>query len=244
MAGPTIEIQPPVRTDREGGIRDVATFRSNDRLAVAEAVVFQSDGCTFPDTEELRCIAATPPADKTYDGITIDDGIDAPFTMFAGVACVAGPDPDEKERARRIFDSGQDRELENQLEAWATGGTALTNGGSVIGAIKRVEQAIDDQYIARGNILMSRADALEAAAGGAIEITDGVLKTKLGTPVIASGRVALGTVYGLGAIVVEHTEVLEREVLDPTTNTQYALAEAVFVIAVDCEYRVKSSTAA
>jgi hypothetical protein len=243
MAGPTIEIQPPRRTPREGGIdTDVAEYRSNDRLYTAEAVVFQSDGCTFPDPDENRCYADAPVADKTYDGIEIEDAIGAPFTLYGAVSCFATPDPDEEARANAILSEGQGLELETALGTWADGGTALTAGANVIEAIGRVEQALDSQYRGRGVILMSRFDAVLADAAGALDWRDGRPYTINGTPVIASGGIAIGTVKGVGAIVVERSEVISREVIKPLTNRIYAVAEQSFVIAVDCEFRVKSAT--
>jgi hypothetical protein len=243
MPGPTIQIIAPVREDREGGIRPVATFRQNDRLGVAEAVVFQSDACTFPTIEENRCYAEAPVPDKTFDGIEVDDAIGAPFTMYAGVMCYANPDPDEKQRARDILARGQDRELETLLAAWADGGTVLTAGANVAEAIGRVDQALDGGYIGRGVILMSRYDAVLADAAGAISIKglDDFPTTVNGTPVIASGGIAPGSVRGVGAVLVEHSSSTDREVLDPRMNRNYALSEQVFVLAVDCEFRVTST---
>lgn len=244
MAGPTIQIEAPPRSDRLGGIGDIATFRSNDRLGAAAEVVFQSDACSFPSTEENRCYAAAVVSDKSFTGIDVVDAIGAPFTLYAGVKCFAGPDPDELQRASEILDRGRDRELENALEVWAAGGTVLAAGGFVINAIANVEQALDDQYLGRGVILMSRADAVMAAADQAL-IADGSgrLFTPNGTPVIASGRVTPGVVYGLGAIVVEYTDTFTREVIQTELNQHFALAEAMFVLAVDCGFRVSSTSA-
>lgn len=245
MAGPDIAIEAPDRTDRVGGLTKVATFRPNDRLGVAETVVFQSDGCTFPQTEESRCYAVAPVPDKTYDGIEIDDAIGAPITLYAGVSCWAGPDADELERAERALDAGRDRVLEEILGTWGLGGTALAAGGNIVGAIAEVEQDLDDNYIGRGVILMSRADAVRADAAGALKAgADGVPFTINGTPVIASGRIPSGDVIGLGAIVIEYTDIASRETINPNENKHYALAEAIYVLAVDCEYRVTSSTGA
>jgi hypothetical protein len=245
MAGPDIPIEPPVRVKRQGGIEDVATFRSNDRLGNAETIVFQSDGCDFPQISEHLCYTGdADPAAKVFSGIAIDGAIGAPFPLYAGVKCVEGPDPDHDVRAERTLEAGQGRALENELETWAAGGVALTAGATIVPAIAHVEQAIDSQYVGQGVILMSRFNATIAAAAGALEEKDGMLRTKLGTPVIASGSVTAGTIYGLGAIVVEYQEIETREVLDPEYNTRYALAERIFAIAVDCEYRVKSAVTA
>ncbi len=239
MAGPTLEIQPPVRVERVGGIKSVATFRSNDRIGNAEAIVFQSDGCTFPQTEEVRCFAAEEQPDKTFDGIEVDGAIGAPFVLYAGTKCLIaeGSAADYQERARRILEQGHDRELEEILGEWAAGGTGLQAGVDVKNAIGIVEQALDSQYLGQGVILMSRRDALNAGLDVATPF-----RTAVGTPVIASGRIAPGTVYGIGAITIEQSTTKTYQTVDVTTNTDWALAEQVFAIAVDCEYRVKSST--
>lgn len=245
MAGPKIDIAPPPRTPRVGGLSKVATFRPNDRLGAAGSVVFQSDGCEFPDTEASRCIATAPVPDKTFDGIVIEDAIGAPFTIYAAVACFAGPEPDELERAERTLREGEDRTLEGVLGTWADGGTALAVGSNIPEAIAIVEQELDSKYLGQGVILMSRHDAIFANANGDIldgdVRNDGIPVTVNGTPVLASGRIEPGTVYGLGSIVVEKSETVTRDVVNPTQNKIYALAEASYVLAVDCEFRVKSS---
>lgn len=243
MAGPTLPIEAPARAPRQGGISTVADFRPNQRIGLAESVVFPSQGCTFPSTEVNRCYSADPVPDKTFSGIEIEDAIGAPFTIYAGVACFVAPDPDELERAERLLADGQDRVLEEMIEAWAAGGTALTAGGTVLGAIAVVDQELDDKYVGQGVILMSRADAVRADTALRLG-SDGVLRTVNGTPVIASGRIAPGTVYGTGAIAVDHTSTRSYQAIDHEKNMHYALAEAQFVLAVDCEFRVKSSTGA
>ena len=241
MAGPTLRIEAPNRTARAGGISKVATVRQNDLIGAAEGVVFQSDGCTFPFTEEVRCFATAPVPNKTYAGIEIEGAIGAPFTLVAGVACFINPDQDEAERAAAAFEAGKDRALEGALATWAALGTALPAGGSVIGAIATVDQELDDNYIAQGVILMSRADVVRAETALMMG-SDGIPHTTNGTPVLASGRVTPGTVYGLGSISIDHTATQNYESYDLEGNMHYALAEAIFVLAVDCEFRVMSTT--
>lgn len=243
MAGPTIEIQAPPRQRRLGGIAAIATFRTNERLAAAEGAVYQTQGCSFPQVSEHLCyVGEEEPSEKVSSGITLEDAIGAPFPLYAAVACTTSPDPDELARATRILDEGKDRALEEALATWSAGGTALAAGGSVQGAIAIVEQELDDSYVGRGVIMMSRADLIRADAAGVVKDKDGIPTTIAGTPVLASGRVTPGTIHGLGAIAVEHSTTDAHETLDPTVNQHYALAEAVYLIAVDCEFRVKSST--
>lgn len=239
MAGPQLEIAAPARTARLGGLNKVAEFRRNARLAAVQGVVFQSNGCDFPKLSEHLCyVGAEDPDAKEFSGIEIEDAIGDPFPLYAGVVCWLGPEAesDELARAVRILDDGRDRELEAQLALWAGGATAL-DGGTVVQAIADVEQDLDDRYVGRGIILMSRGDAVLADAEGALEYRDGMPHTVNGTPVVASGRMARGDVHGVGAVVIEHGDRGEHMVTDPETNRRFALAEEVFAIAVDCEFR-------
>jgi hypothetical protein len=246
MAGPVIEVEAPTRVKREGGIEQVAEFRKDDRLGAGESVVFQSAGCSFPKISEHLCYTGeASPDDKTYDGIGIDDAIGEPFPLYSGIKCTVGPDADELERAKRQLEEGRGRELEAALFAWAAGATAAGGGvvAGVAAAIGRVEQVLDNTYVGKGVILMSRYDATLATSAGTLELVDGQLQTKLGTHVIASGRVTPATVYGTGAVLVLHGDEVAIEAIDPEYNQHYAIAEAVYVLAVDCEFRTKSAIA-
>lgn len=241
MAGPTLRIEAPTRAAREGGLSGVAEFVHNEEIGNAENTVFVSDGCAFPQLEASRCFNNDVP-DKQSDGIFVNNAITETFTIYAGVRCWAGPESDFKERAERALDAGRDRVLEAQLALWVAGATALAAGSTVIGAIGKVEQDLDERYVGRGIIVMSREDALVAAAGGALEKVGSVLQTKLGTPVLATSAVDPGYVHGTGALLVQHTDTVTTELITPVRNHQEALAEAQFVLAVDCEFRTKSST--
>lgn len=243
MAGPTILVTAPVRVERTGGIRQAATFREETRLAASEAVVFQSDGCTFPQISEHLCYAGeVTPDEKTYDSINNIDGIAPPFALYAGTACYLGPDPDQAERSRRTLEGGEDRELEDRLSEWASAGTNVGDSTDLVDALARIEQDLDDNYVSQGVIMVSRGDAVRLDAAGALHTNlDGSIVTINGTPVIASGRHSSGTILGVGAITVIHDTIAQYDVVNPETNTRFAIAERVYAIAVDCLYRVYST---
>lgn len=245
MAGATQVIAAPARLARLGGITSVADVITDARLGIGPDVVYQAEGCEFPNTEALRCFADTPPPDKTFSGIGIDNAIGEPFTLFAGVQCFINSDmADFLRRAREQLAAGQDRVLEEVFGVWADGGTVLDPGGTVQHAVAFVEQELDDKYIGQGTIAMSRFDAVLADAAGILTLVDGVPHTVNGTRVLASGRIAPGQVYGTGRIGVVHNEVQAYEATDYTTNKHFALAEAQFALTVDCDFRVKSATTA
>jgi hypothetical protein len=240
-----LPVTAPVRPARLGGIRQVATWVEDARVGAAETVIFQSDGCTFPQLAIGLCYGETTATEKVGAGIANQAGIGAPFAMYGGIKCFLGPDSDLAERARNVLLDGEDRMIEDRLEAYATGGTALAAGTTLIGAVANIEQDMDDKYLGRGFLLMARSDAVRARAAGAIidPGLDYVPTTVNGTPVVASGRVAAGTVYGLGATTVLRSPVSTVEVLDPRSNDEWQIAEAVYAVVVDCAYRVKSTGA-
>jgi hypothetical protein len=238
-----LPVAAPTRPDRLGGIRKVATWVEDARIGAAETVVFQSDGCTFPQLAIGLCYGETTVTEKAGVGIANLSGIGAPFAMYGGIKCFLGPDSDLAERARNVLIDGEDRMIEDRLEAYASAGTALAAGTTLVGAVANIEQNMDDVYLGRGYLLMARGDAVRARAQGAI-IDPGLgdLPTTInGTPVVASGRVAAGTVYGLGATTVLRSSVTTIEALDPRSNDEWQIAEAVYAIVVDCAYRVKST---
>lgn len=238
-----LPVTAPARPNRLGGIRQVASWVTEARIGAAETVVFQSDGCTFPQLAIGLCYGETTVTEKTGVGIGNQAGIGAPFAMYGGVKCFLGPDSDLAQRATNILVDGEDRMVEDRLEAYATGGTALAAGTTLVGAVALIEQDMDDKYLGQGYLLMARSDAVRARAQGAI-IDPGLgnLPTTInGTPVVASGRVTAGTVYGLGATTVLRSPVTTVEVIDPKSNDEWQIAEAVYAIVVDCAYRVKST---
>jgi hypothetical protein len=248
MAGPTIDVGAPQRPDRAGGIETVVPFITDSRFGIAQDLVFQSDGCEFPELSEHLCYTGSAnPADKDFSSIDIMDAIGVPFPLYAGVVCWAGPDADELPRAQAALRSGRGRSIEEQLAIWANQGTIVPGGGiggSVTGAIALIEQELDDSYVGQGIILMSRADAVRADAEGSLH-TDGTRITTInGTPVIASGRVTPGQIFGLGAAKVLESPVEARDVIETTWNKHWALAEAIYAIVVDCEFRIRASTTA
>jgi len=207
---------------------------------MSAALVFQSETCTPAQREVLRCInEAAQVGDKTFFGISTSEGIGEPITLYGAVACFVGPDPDYLERARHALENGRDIQLEFQLAQWGQGGGVVGNGATVVDSIALIEQALDQDYPGKGVIMLSRANALRAAAAGALEVRDGKLQTKLGTPVIASAA-APDSVFGFGAIKVEEGPTVENDVIHPNTNRQFGLAEAAYAILVDCEMRFVS----
>lgn len=234
-----VPVAAPVRQARLGGIRTVATWVENARIGMADGVVYQTNGCTFPALAIGLCFGETTVTPKASVGIDEFEGISKPFALYAGVECFIGPDSDQDERARRLLAEGEDRNIEFRIADWADAATALTPAtGGIAGSISRLEQHADNNYIGRPVIFMSRSNAVLASAAHVLEYgIDGLPYTVNGTPVVASGRIPDTNISITGAVGILRSPLNEIRTVSPTTNKDWAIAEAVYAITVDCNYR-------
>jgi hypothetical protein len=233
-----VTVAAPARQPRLGGIRPVSTWVENARIGAAESVVYVSNGCTFPLPAIGLCYGTAVVTEKTGVGIDSYTGISAPFALYGGVECFIGPDNDFEERARAILAQGEDRAVEGVLQTWLnTNAVAAGNGPLFADRIAVVEQHADANYLGRPIIVMSRAGAVRAFAEGAIEYgIDGIPTTVNGTPVLATSKLTTNNVFAVGAITVLRSETTVINTVDVTTNTDWAVAEAVYSIIIDCNY--------
>jgi hypothetical protein len=238
-----VPVAAPVRQARLGGIRSVATWVENARIGAANGVTYQSNGCTFPALAIGLCFGETTATPKTSVGIDEFEGIAQPFALYGGVECFIGPDPDQDERARRILLDGEDRNIEFRLADWADAATNIgPSVGGIVDALARLEQHADNNYLGRPIMFMSRSNAVKAHAAGALEYgIDGLPYTVNGTPVVASGRITDTNISVTGAVTVLRSAVNEVRSINPTTNKDWAVAEAVYALLVDCNYRATST---
>lgn len=243
----TIElVAAPARSPRRGGIRDIATFVSNARLGATETVAFISKGCTFPQTAPGLCYGEQTSNLKAGVGVDTINGIGAPFAQYAGVECFISADSsaDYSQRALGLLHEGEYRGLESRLAAWAEAGTSIGASTDIVEAIAGLENRMDQDYPGQGVIILNRGDAVRASAAGAIwgwTGVDTVPTTVNGTPVLATSSATWTTASAVGAITVLRSETNTFPGMDHTTNMDWQIAEAVYAILVDCEYRIQTA---
>lgn len=233
-------VDAPARKPRVGGLFTVADVIQVDRLGIVQQIDFISDGCTFPQPALGLCYGPEIIAEKTGEGIDVSSAIGEPFALYAGVECYLDAGSDYAARAGAIMDQGLERALEQALAIWADAAVDIPTA-TLTGAIAAIDQALDADYLGQGIILMSRADAVLAAAEDAIMWGINGPVTINGTPIVTSGWIGRGEVYGLGAVTVLRGN---RQVIDtqsPNTNREWSVVEEVFGLLVDCEFRVKST---
>lgn len=238
MADASYYVDAPRRSPRRGGIRTVAEFRTaEDRLGMGGVVEYTSPGCQIAVGEVALCYPS--PADaqdpKLRDGIHTLEGIAPVAGIYAGVECFLGGSDFEAD-ALRLLEGGSDRAIEKGLQTFLATQTPVEIGG-VNNAILFAETDADRNYVGLPVIVMNRGDAGYALAQRFIE-GDGTgnLWTGNGTPVLATSQMPSNSLAVLGGLTVLLTNPTVNRVQNYTLNTEYAIAEQVFAILVDCNY--------
>jgi len=244
MADATHFVQAPTRTPRLGGIRSVAEFRSADRLGMGGVLEYISSGCSIAVGSLELCYPspADPQAEKTREGVSTLTG-GTVFGLYFGVECwLAGEDyPTE---ARAGLERSEDRGIETALAAWIAGAAGQGVGDTIVDLIAKADDFADGFYAARPIIVMNRGDAVRAYADGAIDADkDGNLWTPNGSPVLAGAAFPVGEVDAIGAITVHHGDVVVNSTTDHIYNKEYAIAENVYGLVVDCNFRARFTIA-
>lgn len=239
MADATHYVDAPRRSPRRGGIRSVAEFRTADsRLGLGGVIDFTSPGCGIAVGDVALCYPspAQPQAEKTRDGIETLQGIGPVFGVYAGVECFLGGSDYESD-ATRLLDGGADRAIEAAINTWVTAATATGTAANLLEAVALADNTADAEYVGLPIILMNRGDVDRARAQDAVEGDgSGMLWTTNGTPVVGSAAFTAGTVAVVGGITVLEGASEVNRVANYELNTEYAIAERVYGVIVDCNY--------
>lgn len=237
------KVTAPRRQAREGGIKSIiGEFVREDRLVLAGGaggLVWEDTGCGLPATTKAGCFdEVTAQADKVGTGPVVYEA-GTVFALYKGVECHIGGDADGatfQAQAEAVLLAGEDRLVEGKLASWASGG-AVTTRPSLAIAIATADQIADSLYVGRPVMLMSRYDADLAFGQGLLVFRDGILVTANGTPVIANGLMAINAVAVLGWPEVYATTVRGYTTNDLPNNKTFAIAERLYSIGVDCDFR-------
>lgn len=241
----TLQVAPPTPQPRLGGIKAVAgEIITEQRLGATDSIVWEgTPWATLRDTRRA-CFDEEPdePVAKTFDGVQQFAGVGTPFAKYAGVSCWLGGDDDRtyEAQARAALEALEDRAAEAALWEWALAASTAGSPATLAEAIAIAEDYADGVYPFRPALVLSRHDATLAAAAGVLKEADGKLITHQGTPVIASGAIPdddHGTVAIVGQPKIYATEIVAVRAPNLAKNTDHAIAERVYAIAVDSEFR-------
>ena len=241
------QVQGPVRRPRQGGIKSVVPeFIRQPRLAVSQGIAYEGSGCALPSATRAGCyddlypsLPKTPTGVNQYDAI--DPGI---FALYAGVECYIGGDadgPSYVEQAASLLEAGEDRGVEQRLASWSIAGFGSNPmyAPNITAAIGQLENAADVSYVGAPILLMSRIAADQAVADGVLSREDGRLITPNGNYVIATSAIPVNQPFisAVGSVAVYASDVVSALALEHDENLSMAIAERVYSIAVDCDFR-------
>lgn len=236
-------VQAPSRKPRAGGIKDiVGSYVEEGRLGGPAGIAWEDATCGFPSPTQAGCYdTVTPAADKEFEGYGQYTSIDDPFALYAGIECWIGGDSEGDTYpvlARTKLEWGEDRALEAALVAWASASTGTVAAADLVAAIGAADEYADANYVGLPVLLLSRAQADAAFAAGALEFINGQLVTANKTPVLSTSAAAgADGISIIGYPAVYASSILSRETVSPSDNLGRGLAERVYAIGVDCDFR-------
>lgn len=245
MADPTITIAPPVRRPRKGGLLDVVwDIRDNvDFLLASAGVQYVSEGCDLGHEEITFCYADNAAVDeKTGQGIDTFTSFVPNFGFYKGVQCwlAEGSDEDYERRAREALEWTESRALEAKLAVAFAALTPEPLPVTAAAAVALLDKRADVEYPGLPVLHIDRAvvDALVANDVLISEGESGRIWTPNGTPVVSSGMYDPALIVLTGAITVLRSQIGTASGYELTANTNLAIAERGYGIAVDCDYAV------
>lgn len=177
---------------------------------------------------------------KQYDGPSAYTSVVGPFAKYAGVKCWLGGDQigdSYLEQARKLLAAGEDRAVEERLVEWAEAGSGPAPVATLVDAVADAVNAADGDYVGEPLVIMNRGDAERAFAAGVLERDGGRLVTGTGVSVLATSAATVGTVSVIGWPTVWASAVVAHPANDLRRNEALAIAERVYEIGVDCDYR-------
>lgn len=240
-----LRVEAPERQPRSGGIKSVTgEFTLNSRLAAEPGDIgWEDPGCSKPNATRAGCwddvVAAE---DKEPDGYIDLQIVTRPFARYVGKECFLGGDDDQSylDQAKALLTAWEDREVEAVLWEWAVDAATPGTAADIKAAIAVAEEYADANYVGQPVLLMSRRMA--SLAGDVVEkdADTGLLGTKLGTPVIATGSAPdddQDIIVILGRPRVYASAIVAQSVVKHTVNVEMAIAERVYAIGIDCAFR-------
>jgi hypothetical protein len=197
-------------------------------------------GGTTPAIAVATTTPGAAPTDKVVGGLGTGASVVPNFGGYIGVECFLHGDPNEYgPRAQQALELAQDRLIEGVLWGWITAAAATGTAVGLAAGIALAEENADVTYVGRPVIHMSRQDAVTAFAAGVLAVREGRLLTPNDSPVVASGAYATGIIGVTGGITVEQSSIRVSPGLNYTKNTMLAIAERVYGLIVDCDYRAE-----
>lgn len=248
MSEPTVLVAAPRREPRRGGIKSITgDFIRTERLGAASKIHYISDGCVWPSNAPGLCWGASAPGDKTFGGMDVEDGVGSIFGQYVGVECYLGEGHEAEfmARARRQLEFGEAHEIEASFVNWAAGGSAAGSGVGVYNALAALEEYADQHYIGAPVILMSRRNAVLGDEDGVLHgDKQGGIWTINGTPVVSTWLMPDDKIYAIGWPSVYASDIVTAPSRNITQNREQALAERIYAMAVDCQFRAVATITA
>lgn len=241
------QVAPPRRQPRKGTLKRLlgGSFVREQRLAAVTAVVWEDSSCGWYSFTRAGCYdTVVADAPKSAIGISQFEGIAPPFAVYRGVECYLGGDnggATYREQALAALEVDEELAVEAKLAEWAFADAAGTTRATLLDAVALIEENASEEYNGLPLLIVSRSLAVFGAAEQVFFREDGGLVTANGTPVLTTSGVGFSDLNSVVAAIgwpeVYASDPIAYQADDLPQNMSMAIAERVYAIGVDCEYR-------
>lgn len=137
----------------------------------------------------------------------------------------------------RVFDNVESYAAEQRFQAAVLAGAPVVVAGTYTAqaALALIEQDAANKYAGTPTFHVSRAIASLLTQNGQIKDDGhGVLRTGLGSKVVAGGGYASNSVWATGEVTIITGDKMDQQVVNQSTNEVVTMIERAYVAAVDC----------
>lgn len=230
-----------VDPSRPTGITPYGLFSVGPVLPLSRAVAVEWESRICVNVEETvsACFSdpvGSAPGEKDLTGLPTWQ-VSPPFALYAASDCLPDPLAESDARVRDQMVASEQFGVERYFhrEILSAGPTSVGTGLSVVESVGTLEQELAARYGVPGVIHMDRRLFTIADEPLDTATTGGVLRTKLGTAIVAGGGYdSEDVMYGTGPIRVFRSDpIAVTEAFDRENNRDVFLAERSYVVAAD-----------
>ena len=233
IVSPTRFDAPPV-VARTSELLDVARVIEGDTWLEPDGL-FSTFNCLRPTIVNWTC-----PPTGAKDFTTPPSWVDGvKFFAFLGSTCKAAGynESEAQSEISRVFDLNESFAVEENFDGAVLNLAPAVVAGTFapLSALALLEQDAAENYAGAPTIHMSRAIAALLSGQNVLDVgSNGDLKTKLGSKVVAGGGYSSLTMWATGEVTIVRGDKHVEQVFDQVTNEVGTMAERAYIASVDC----------
>lgn len=252
MTAPAVQVPAPKRVPHQGGLFSVLNFVSGDSHWESGGIEFRAPRPGAAGV--LPGYDCAPGAEQESPDLNLPDGFfdvgeGVPFTVYDLFKCspVGTSETEARELAIEALEASEQAAVEKVL--WEGGydlvqfladpeATALPEAADLLTAIGEIEQWAAETLMSQPVLHMSRRMAIHALDNGGLKMKDGVIRTGLGSPVVAgAGYPDVQEIKVTGGLIGLRSEIFAASEgsssFDTKNNDLYYVPQRTYALGFD-----------